>query len=174
VRGLAWLNNEIKRQGFDTLTTLPAVLSPQHLLSVNVNPFSHRDQFADINALVPQTASSDDGQRATSAGAIDTYQFTNGALLGTVLRYTRFDGNAHGQGPEDMVISPEDWGGNFFDTWTRSAPQFELLPIYPFPLKDWLGHHPLKMSIDLKRRSYSGTSEQLFATIASPRRKREE
>ncbi len=37
VRGLAWPNNETKRQGFDTFTSFQAVLSPQHLLSVNVN-----------------------------------------------------------------------------------------------------------------------------------------
>ena len=159
VRGLAWPNNEIKRQGFDTLTTFQAVLSPQHLLSVNVNAFSHRDQFADINALVPQTASSDDGQRGASVGATDTYQFATGALLSTVLRYTWFDSNAHGQGPEDMVIGPEGWGGNFFDTWTRSARQFELLPIYQFPLKEWLGHHQLKIGVDLNHRSYSGVDQ---------------
>jgi len=158
-RGLAWPDNETKRQGFDTLTTCQAVLSPQHLLSINVNGFSHRDQFADINALVPQTASSDDGQRGASIGASDTYQFASGALLSTVLRYTWFDSNAHGQGPEDMVISPEGWGGNFFDAWTRSARQCELLPIYQFPLKEWLGHHVLKVGIDLNHRSYSGTDQ---------------
>jgi Carboxypeptidase regulatory-like domain/TonB dependent receptor len=159
VRGLAWPNNEIKRQGFDTLTTFQAVPSPQHLLSVNVNAFSHRDQFADINALVPQTASSDDGQRGSSIGANDTYQFASGALFSTVLRYTAFDSNSHGQGPEDMLISPEGWGGNFFDTWARSARQFELLPIYQFPLKDWLGRHQVRIGIDLSHRSYAGTDQ---------------
>jgi hypothetical protein len=157
VRGLAWPDNETKRQGFDSLTTFQAVLSSQHLLTFTVNGFSNRRQFADISALVPQTASSDDGQRGVSVGATDVYQFSSGALLSTVFRYTFFDSNAHGQGPEDMVISPEGWGGNFFDAWTRSARQVELLPIYQFAQKEWLGRHQLKVGVDFNHRSYSGT-----------------
>ena len=72
VRGLPWPNDETKRQGFNTLTTLQAVLSPQHLLSVTLNGFSNRRQYADINALVPETASADDGQRGVSIGANDS------------------------------------------------------------------------------------------------------
>lgn len=157
VRGLAWPDNETKRQGFDSLTTFQAVLSPRHLLSLSVNGFSNRRQFADINALVPQSASNDDGQRGVSVGATDVYQFTSGALLSTVFRYTFFDSNAHGQGPEDMVISPDGWGGNFFDTWTRSARQVELMPVYQFAQKDWLGRHQLRAGVDFNHRSYSGT-----------------
>jgi len=157
VRGLAWPNNEVKVQGFDSLTTFQMVLSPRHLLSFSVNGFSNRRQYADISALVPQTASSDDGERGASVGATDVYQFGSGALFSTVFRYTFFDSNAHGQGPEDMLIGPEGWGGNFFDAWTRSARQVELLPIYQFPLKAWLGRHQLKVGVDLNHRSYSGT-----------------
>jgi hypothetical protein len=166
VRGLAWPDNETKTQGFDSLTTFQAVLSPRHLLTVSVNGFSNRRQFADISALVPQTASSDDGQRGVSVGASDTYQFSSGALLSTVFRYTRFDSNAHGQGPEDMLISPEGWGGNFFDKWTRSANQVELFPMYQFALKEWHGRHQLRAGVDFNHRSYSGTDQshpiQLF------------
>ncbi len=157
VRGLAWPHNETKRQGFDTLTSFQAVLSPRHLLSVNVNGFSNRRQFADINALVPQTASADDGQRGVSIGANDSYQFSSGALLSTIFRYTRFDSNAHGQGPSDMLVTPNGWGGNFFDAWRRTSNQFELLPIYRFPLKEWWGRHELKVGADFSHRSYDGT-----------------
>jgi hypothetical protein len=166
VRGLAWPDNETKTQGFDSFTTFQAVLSPRQLLTVSVNGFSNRQQFADISALVPQTASSDDGQRGISVGAADSYQFSSGALLSTVFRYTRFDSNAHGQGPEDMLISPEGWGGNFFDKWTRSANQIELFPTYQFALKEWHGRHQLRAGADFNHYSYSGTDQshpiQLF------------
>ena len=158
VRGLAWPYNETKKQGFDSLTTFQAVLSPRHLLSLNVNGFSNRRQFADINALVPQTASSDDGQRGVSVGATNVYQFSSRrASEHRISIHVVFDSNAHGQGPEDMVISPEGWGGNFFDTWTRSARQIELLPVYQFAQKEWLGRHQLKAGVDFNHRSYSGT-----------------
>ena len=157
VRGLPWPYDETKREGFNTLTSLQVVLSPQHLLSVTVNGFSSRRQYADMNALVPESASSDDGQRGVSIGANDSYQFNSGGLLSTIFRYTRFDSNAHGQGPEDMLITPEGWGGNFFDTWSRISNQFQVRPVYQFPSHEWWGRHDVKVGVDLSHRSYDGT-----------------
>jgi hypothetical protein len=157
VRGLPWPDDETKRQGFNTLTSLQAVLSPQHLLSVTLNGFSNRRQYADINALVPETASADDGQQGVSIGANDRYQFNSGGLLSTIIRYTRFDSDAHGQGPEDMLITPEGWGGNFFDTWTRTDNQLELRPTYQAPSKEWWGRHEIKVGLDFSHRSFDGT-----------------
>lgn len=157
IRGLAWPNDETKRQGWNSLTSLQSVLSPEHLLSVTLNGFSNRRQFADINALVPQTASADDGQRGVSIGANDSYQFNSGGLLNTLFRYTRFDSDAHGQGPQDMLITPEGWGGNFFDTWTRASNQYQLRPVYQSPLKEWWGRHQVKVGVDFSHRSFDGT-----------------
>ena len=156
-RGLAWPYDETKRQGWNSLTSLQAVLSPEHLLTVTLNGFSNRREFADINALVPQTASADDGQRGVSIGANDSYQFNSGGLLNTLFRYTRFDSDAHGQGPQDMLITPEGWGGNFFDTWTRASNQYQLRPVYQSPLKEWWGRHQVKVGVDFSHRSFDGT-----------------
>jgi len=156
-RGLAWPHDETKRQGWNSLTSLQAVLSPEHLLTVTLNGFSNRREFADINALVPQTASADDGQRGVSIGANDSYQFNSGGLLNTLFRYTRFDSDAHGQGPQDMLITPEGWGGNFFDTWTRASNQYQLRPVYQSPLKEWWGRHQVKVGVDFSHRSFDGT-----------------
>jgi hypothetical protein len=157
VRGLPWPHNETQMQGFASLSSFQAVLSPQHLLSMNVNAFSNRDRYADISSLVPQPASSNDGQRGVSIGATDSYQFRSGGVLSTLFRYTRFDGNAYGQGANDMLITPEGWGGNFFNRWTRTSNQFEFLPVYRFPIRDAWGRHELKVGVDLTHRSYRVT-----------------
>jgi hypothetical protein len=157
VRGLPWPDDERRRQGFNSLTSLQAVLSPQHVLYVSLNGFSSRTRFANINALVPQSASADDGQRGVTIGANDSYQFSSGGLLSTNFSYTRFDSNAHGQGPEDMLITPEGWGGNFFNAWTRNSNQFQFAPVYQFPLKEWWGHHQVKAGVAFSHRSYDGT-----------------
>jgi hypothetical protein len=154
VRGLPWPNNETKDEGFASLSSFQAVLSAQQVLSVNVTGFSNRVRYADINALVPQPASSDDGQHGISVGANDSYQFHSGGMLTTVFHYMRFDSNAHGQGGNDMLITPEGWGGNFFNSWQRTSDQYELLPIYRFPIKDWWGRHELKVGADFTHRSY--------------------
>jgi hypothetical protein len=158
VRGLAWPRNEIKAQGFNSFTRVQAILSPHHVINADVNVFPMRTEFANITALVPQTASSDYDQKGVSAGISDLYSFRSGALLRLALRYTRFDSNAHGQGPEDMLINPEGWDGNFFNSWTRTANQFEGYPTFQFSPKKWLGQHELKIGLDVTHRSYVGNS----------------
>jgi hypothetical protein len=158
VRGLVWPYNEIKTQGFNSFTRIQAVLSPQHLLSADINVFPMRTEFANISALVPQTASSDYNQKGVSAGISDLHSFNSGALLKIAFRYTRFDSNAHGQGSADMLINPEGWSGNFFDSWSRAANQFEAYPTFQFAPKNWLGRHELKIGADVTHRSYSGNS----------------
>jgi hypothetical protein len=158
VRGLAWPNNEIKTQGFNSFTRVQAILSPQHVLSADINVFPMRTQFANISALVPQTASSDYNQKGVSAGISDLRSFNSGALLRIALRYTRFDSNAHGQGTADMLVNPEGWDGNFFSSWTRVANQIEAYPTFQFAPKKWFGRHELKIGTDVTHRSYAGSS----------------
>ena len=158
VRGLAWPRNEIKSQGFNSFTRVQAILSPQHVFNADVNVFPMRTEFANITALVPQTASSDYDQKGASAGISDLHSFRSGALLRIALRYTRFESNAHGQGPADMLVNPEGWDGNFFSSWTRNANQFELYPTFQFAPKKWLGRHEFKIGLDMTHRSYDGNS----------------
>jgi hypothetical protein len=157
VRGLSWPFNEIKTRSVTSFTQWQFILSPRHLLDVNLNVFPLRRQFADINALVPQSASNTYGQNGVSVGISDGYQFSSGGLLNTVVRYTRFDSHAHGQGPEDMLVTPDGWGGNFFNSWSRNANELEIRPAFQFPEKSWHGRHEFKIGVDLSRRSFVGT-----------------
>lgn len=159
VRGLPWPYNETKIHAFTSFTELQAVLSAHHVLMANVDVFPMQKRFADINALVPQSASSDYHQDGVSLSISDANQLSSGALLTTVLRYTRFNSNAHGQGPDDMLVTPEGWGGNFFDTWSRTSNAFEAMPILQLPERSWLGHHDIRIGADVSHRSYSGTDQ---------------
>ena len=158
VRGLPWPFNETKTHGFTSFTQLQFILSPRHLVNANVNVFPIRTEFANISALVPQSASSDYGQHGVSADLSDSYQFGSGALLSTSFRYTRFGSNAGGRGPANMEITPEGWEGNFFNTWSRVAHEMEGLPTLQLPAKSWHGRHEIKIGLDVSHRSYSGSN----------------
>jgi len=158
VRGLSWPFNETKTWGGTSFTQLQAILSPRHLLDVNLNIFPLRREFADINALVPQSASSNYGQNGVSVGISDSYQFSSGGVLNTVLRYTKFNSHAHGQGPEDMLVTPEGWGGNFFNSWNRNGNELEFRPAFQFADISWHGRHQLKIGMDVSHRSFDGSS----------------
>ena len=158
VRGLSWPVNETKTRSITSFTQLQYIISSRHLIDFNLNVFPLRTQFANITALVPQSASSDYGQNGVSAGISDSYQLSSGGLLNTVFRYTRFDSHAHGQGDQDMLVTPEGWGGDFFNSWTRNANEVEIRPTFQFAEKNWHGRHELKIGVDVSRRSFAGSS----------------
>src|SRR5713226_3727505 len=158
VRGLAWPRNEIKKQGFNSYSTLQAILSPKQVVTVTLNVFPQRTQFANITALIPQTASSDYDRKGASVSLSDAYTFSSGALFRMALNYTRFDSNAHGQGSEAMLLTPDSWGGNFFNSWARSSSQFQATPTFQFAPRTFLGRHELRIGVDATRRSFSGRS----------------
>jgi hypothetical protein len=158
VRGLAWPRNEIKKQGFNSFSTLQAILSPKQVLTVTLNVFPMRTQFANITALIPQTASSDYDRKGTSASLSDVFTFSSGALFRMGLNYTRFDSNAHGQGSDAMLLTPDGWGGNFFNSWARSSSQFQAAPTFQFAPRTFLGRHEIKVGVDATHRSFSGSS----------------
>jgi hypothetical protein len=158
VRGLAWPRNEIKKQGFNSYSTLQAIVSPKQVVTVTLNVFPQRTQFANITALIPQTASSDYDRKGASASLSDAYSFSSGALFHISLNYTRFDSNAHGQGSEDMMLTPDGWGGNFFNSWARSSSQFEAAPTFQFSPRNFLGRHEIRIGADVTHRSFRGSN----------------
>jgi hypothetical protein len=158
VRGLPWPYNETVTQGSGARTSIEAILSPRHVMNLNLNLFSQHVQFAGIGALVPQTASSNDGLHGFSAGASDSYQFASGMLARTVIQYTRLNTNAAGQGLADMLITPEGWSGNYFNSWVRNTDQLQVLPSLQIPLKNWHGNHEFTQGVELSRRAYDGTT----------------
>ena len=156
VRGLAFPNNEIKTQGFNSLSSFQYIPSARQVLSVNIDAFPLRRQFANINSLVPQTASSDYGQRGYSFQIIDRWLSSSGGILTSLFQEMEFDSNAHGQGSQPMLVTPDGWGGNFFDGYGRDSNQQELSEKYQFPQRQWHGKHELRIGAEADRRSYSG------------------
>lgn len=158
VRGLAWPKNEIKKEGVYSFTSLQYIISTQHLLTGNFKVFPARLEFADINSLVPQSASANYGQRGFSGGVKDRYLFPAGGILTSFFQFTNFSSYAHGQGPLDMLVTPNGWGGDFFNTWARNGFQQEVSQTYQSPRKEWRGQHQFTFGGDLVHRSFSGTS----------------
>jgi hypothetical protein len=158
VRGLAWPDNEIRTHGWNSFTSFQYIVSPQHLLSANVNIFPLYQQYLNINSLVPRTASADLGQQGISASATDRYLFKSGGVLTTLFQTLWFYSYSHPQGPQDMLVTPSGWGGNFFNTYARHGNQQELLETYQLPQKQWHGKHALTTGGGFVYRGYEGSS----------------
>lgn len=158
VRGLAWPVNETTTRTFTSFTQMQVILSSRHLLNFSVSTFPSQIEYANINTLVPQTASANYSRTGFAVGVSDSYQLLSGALLDVVVRYTRFDSKTWGQGPADMQITPLGWGGNFFNTWSRKANQVQMIPALQLATKSWHGQHEIRFGEDVLYRYYDGTS----------------
>ena len=158
VRGLAWPNNEIKSHDFSSFTSLQFMFSATHIVTVHANVFPLVRQFANINSLVLQPASSDYSQRGFSLELTDRRMFTSGGVLTTVVAGMKFDSDAHGQGPADMIVTPNGWGGNFFNSFQRNSDQEELRETYDWPGVMWHGKHEWTTGGGVLRRAYDGFS----------------
>ena len=158
VRGLPWPHNEIKTQDLNSLTTFQYIVTSQHLITANALVFPLRRQFADINSLVPQSASSDYGQSGFSVGATDRRLSSSGLVSTTLFQFTHFESNAHGQGGQDMLVTPEGWGGGFFNAYDRTSDQEVGSQMFQLSPRDWSGRHEFTLGAEFLRRSYSGSS----------------
>jgi len=158
VRGLAWPNNETKTEGVNSYTSFQYIFSPQHLFTASVDVFPRHQQYANINSLVPQPASSDYGQSGFNTGLSDRYIRSSGGMLATQFQFTRFDSYGHGQGELDMLVTPDGWDGNFFNRYSRDSSQEELRQSYQYPRKEFKGKHDVKVGWELVHRNYAGTN----------------
>src|SRR5208283_2002601 len=66
--------------------------------------------------------------------------------------------NAQGQGIADMLITPQGWGGNYFNVWSRRGKEFQFIENYEFAKKQWLGSHQIRVGADIDWRSFFGTT----------------
>ena len=159
VPGLAWPNDETYIEGYNSITNFQFLLSPRQVASLSVNLFPRRAQWANLNALIPRPAAADDGQRGFSIDGSDTYQFSSGGILHTFFNFINMDTYAHGNGPEDMLLTPTGEGGNYFNSFARTSHQEEGEAIYRFPTKDWLGKQEMLIGTDVIHRDFTGTSQ---------------
>ena len=158
VHGLSWPVDETMTYSLDSFTQFQYTFSAKHLLNVNINVFPSTILFANINTLIPQTASANFRRRGVSVGISDDYQFASGILLTTVVRYTNFYTSERGQGLADMTINPEGWGGNYFNTFSRNANQVEALPVFQLPAMSWHGNHQVQFGADMLYRTFTASS----------------
>jgi hypothetical protein len=158
VHGLSWPVNETMTYSLVSFTQFQWTFSTKHILNVNLNVFPSTILYADIDSLIPQTASASFRRRGASVGVSDNYQFDSGMMLTTLIRYTNFYTYQHGQGSEDMAMNPEGWGGNYFNTFENNANQLEALPVLQLPARSLYGSHQLQMGADVLYRSFTGSS----------------
>ena len=159
VRGLAWPNNEILSHDFGSFTTFQYIFSADHVATATANVFPLVREFANINSLVPQSASSNYGHHGFSIGLTDRYRASSGVVFTTLVQGMSFGSYGHGQGSENMLVTPNGWDGNFFNAYDRTSDEEQVSETITLPARDFYGRHDLMLGGAFIRRAYSGSSQ---------------
>jgi hypothetical protein len=159
VRGLAWPDNEILSHDFSSFTTFQYIFSAGHVATVTANVFPLVREFANISSLVPQSASSNYGQHGFSVALTDRYLNSSGVVFTTVAQGMSFGSYGHGQGSQNMLVTPNGWDGNFFNAYDRTSDEEQINETVTLPARDFCGKHDLTLGGAFIRRAYSGSSQ---------------
>ena len=168
VRGLAWPHDEIRSHDFKSFTSLQYIFSAHHLTTVTANVFPITRQFADIDSLIPQTASSDYGQHGYSVALTDHYLTSSGVAFTTIAEGMSFGSYGRGQGSADMLVTPNGWGGNFFNTYDRESNEEQIGETITLRPRDWRGKHEFTIGGNFIERAFSGASNSRPVQILGP------
>ena len=168
VRGLAWPHNEIWTHDFNSFTNLHYVFSPEHLVTLTASVFPLRRQFDNINSLVPLAASSDYGQHGFKITLTDQYITAGGGIFTTLVDGMQFDSWGHGEGGANMLVTPNGWGGNFFNAYRRDSEQEQFAETYKLPRLNRWGRHEWTLGVGFLNRTYEGSSQSRPVSLLRP------
>ena len=172
VRGLAWPENEKKLQGYDSITQFQLFLSPRNYASFTLSLFPRREEWADLNALVPRPSTVDWGQKGFSLEGRDIHQFGSGATLETFFDFMKADTYSHGHGPQPMLLTPTGVAGNAFNSWGRTSRQEQAEAIFNFPARQWVVRNEIQIGAGVVHRGFTGFSRshpvQILRNDGSP------
>jgi hypothetical protein len=168
VRGLAWPHNEIWTHDFNSFTDLHYVFSSHHLATITSNVFPLRRQFADINSLVPLAASSDYGQHGFKITLTDQFITDSGGIFTTMLDGMQFYTWGHGEGGANMLVTPNGWGGNFFNAYQRNSEQEQFSETYKLPRLKWWGKHEWTTGVGFLNRMFEGRTRSRTVDLLRP------
>jgi Carboxypeptidase regulatory-like domain len=159
VRGLAWPHNEILSHDFLSFTTFQYFFSAEHVATVTTNVFPLVREFANINSLVPQSASSNYGQHGFSIALTDRYRASSGVVFTTLAQGMSFGSYGHGQGSKNMLVTPNGWDGNFFNAFDRESDEEQINETVTLPARDLYGKHDLTLGGGFIQRAFRGSSQ---------------
>jgi hypothetical protein len=168
VRGLAWPHNEIRTHDFNSFTDFHYIFSSHHLTTITGNVFPLRRQFADINSLVPLAASSDYGQHGFKITLTDNYIIPGGGIFTTIIDGMNFYSWGHGEGGANMLVTPNGWGGNFFNAYRRNSDQEQISEMYKFPRLNRWGRHEWTVGAGFFNRDYKGINQSHSVSLLRP------
>jgi hypothetical protein len=155
VKGLAFPDDESKKQGFNSFTQLDYIVSPTNTLTATFHAAPWHAQFINLSFFDPDNVSPDFKAGDYTLTLIDRATIGTNLLESTVA-VKSFSGDVWGQGSADMILTPNGDGGNYFSQQNRRATRTEWLETYSLAPIKASGKHNLKFGAIVTRTTNRG------------------
>ena len=145
---LPFPHNRKRQMGINSFTQLDWVVSGRQLITATFHAAPQRLGFVNMDYFNPEPTAPD-ASTHNFTGTLSHHLNVFGGMLNTTFSVTRFDAAVWGQGPADLVITPEGNSGNYFAQKERSARRISGRTTYTFTPVQYMGAHNFKIGAHL-------------------------
>jgi hypothetical protein len=141
-----------------TFSRLDFNASPRNLFNVTVATFPQQVDFANVNTWNLTPVSTNFRQGGFNVAASDRATLSGSQLLESTVAIKQYNVRVLGQGPADMMVTPEGNQGNYFNRQTRRSTTYQWVESLTMTVKGPTGEHLVKLGTDVLQVGYDGTS----------------
>jgi len=145
-------NDHLLRLG--NLTKVQTNLTTRNILTTSFLFNTLNDQYAVLSPFSPQLSNPKDVESAYVASLKDQHYFPGGQLFDIGFAFDQYNVRLTPYGTLPYYVNPNVSSGNYYLSDATHARRSQLLSNLLLPSHTWLGHHDLKLGLDLDRISY--------------------
>jgi hypothetical protein len=138
--------NQKREEGVNSFAQLDWVASEKNLVTGTVHVAPQRLGHVNIDCFNPEPTSPNASTHNYTGTLADRFMF-HGGLLETTFSNTQFEGAVWGEGPENLVITPQGNRGNYFAQKGRTAARYSGAATYSFAQAHFAGLHAFKLGV---------------------------
>ncbi len=163
---LPFPNNQQIKEGLNSFSQLDYIVSPTQLLTATFHVAPTQLENVNLSTFNPKAATPDASLHDYTATVGDHVTLFHSDLLDNTISYTRFDANVWAHGPQDMIISPSGYEGNYFAQQGRFSDRLSFASTYSLHGMDFLGEHHVKVGAYFAPSSENGqVTERPFSIV---------
>ncbi len=149
--------SDIQRESFDSFSRIDYIVNSNNRLTGSFSIFPQKFDYFNLNTFNPADTTANFHQRGWFLALNEQATFKSGALLQSSFSVKQFDGDIFGNSGAPYQIAPDRNFGGWFDRQHRESRRYELLEVYHFRPRKWVGSHAFKTGLNFSHTSFTGT-----------------
>jgi len=152
-------HNDTRLETFDSFTRLDWLINDSHRTTAAFSLYPQNLTYVNLNTFHPEEVTPNFRQRGWFLALSERSIRQLNSVLESTFSIKQFDAHIWGNGLEDMTISPDTWGGNFYNTQDRFSRRYEFSQLLTLNQLRFKGLHNPKIGYTLSRADFAGLDQ---------------